>query len=405
MRRIVFLNRFFFPDHSATSQILTDLAFYLADEGREVHVVTSRQKYDEPKIQLPHRETTRGVHIHRVATTHFGRSALLGRGIDYLSFYSAMWSTVLALIRPGDVVVAKTDPPLTSIVAMRAAKLKGAHLVNWLQDLFPELAVQLGIRFVRGPVSRTLVSLRDRSLRAAAANVVLGDLMAEEVIRHGVPPDRVHIIPNWSDDDQITPVSHSDNPLRCEWGFEDKFIVGYSGNLGRAHEFDTVLAAAEQLKINSRILFLLIGGGKKLDELTHCVKQRGLEQNFRFVPYQDRTLLRHSLGVADVHWLSLKPELEGLIVPSKFYGIAAAGRPVVAITASNGEIARLVRRHGCGVVVEPGDADSLVTALLLLSTDDEKRVAMGTRARAMLDAHFTRQQAFEHWRRVLDAVQ
>ena len=101
MRRLIFLNRFFFPDHSATSQMLTDLTFYLADAGWKVHVVTSQQKYDEPKVRLPDRETARGVHIHRVGTTHFGRSTLLGRGVDYLSFYLTMWRTVLALIRPG----------------------------------------------------------------------------------------------------------------------------------------------------------------------------------------------------------------------------------------------------------------------------------------------------------------
>jgi len=404
MRRVIFLNRFFFPDHSATSQMLTDLTFYLADAGWKVHVVTSQQKYDEPKVRLPDRETARGVHIDRVATTHFGRSALLGRSIDYLSFYAAMWRTVLTLIRPGDVLVAKTDPPLTSILAMRAANLRGTQFVNWLQDLFPEVAVQLGVPFLRGPVSQGLVSLRDRSLRAATANVVLGGLMAEQVMKRGVPSDRVHVIPNWCDDEQISPISHRDNVLRREWRLDGKFIVGYSGNLGRAHEFDTVLAAAEELKANSRIVFLIIGGGKKVEQLAYCVKQRGLERGFRFVPYQDRNQLRHSLGAADVHWLSLRPELEGLIVPSKFYGVAAAGRPLVAITASNGEIARLVRKYGCGVVIDPGDAKGLVRALVMLSTDEEKTAAMGTRARAMLDAHFTRRHAFERWQRLLDAI-
>ena len=404
MHRLIFLNRFFFPDHSATSQILTDLAFCLADAGREVHVVTSQQKYDEPKVRLPSRETVRGVDIHRVAATHFGRSRLLGRGIDYLSFYFAMWSTVLELIRPGDLLVAKTDPPLTSILAMRAANSRGAHFVNWLQDLFPEVATQLGVPFFRGPVNQGLLSLRDRSLQAATANVVVGDLMAEQLIRRGVPPERVHVIPNWSDDEKISPISHRDNPLRREWRLNGKFIVGYSGNLGRAHEFDTVLAAAEELRANSRILFLLIGGGKKLAELACCVKKRGLDRNFRFVPYQDRNLLRHSLGAADVHWLSLRPELEGLIVPSKFYGIAAAGRPLIAITASNGEIARLVRQYDSGVVIDPGDAKALVKALVMLSTDEERTAAMGARARAMLDAHFTRRHAFERWQRLLEAI-
>ena len=148
-----------------------------------------------------------------------------------------------------------------------------------------------------------------------------------------------------------------------EWGLGDKFVVGYSGNLGRAHEFDTVLAAAERLRHAPRIVFLFIGGGQRMDDLARIVKARGLDATFRFVPYQDRTLLTHSLGVPDIHWISLKPAVEGMIVPSKFYGIAAAGRPIIAITARDGELARLVLEHECGLVVEPGQAEALADAI------------------------------------------
>ena len=215
----------------------------------------------------------------------------------------------------------------------------------------------------------------------------------------------VHVIHNWSDDEQIAPVSNADNPLRREWGLDDKFVVGYSGNLGRAHEFDTVLAASERLRHDPRILFVFIGGGHRMEELARIVKTRGLEPAFRFIPYQDRMLLKHSLGVPDVHWISLKPSVEGMIVPSKFYGIAAAGRPTIAITARDGEIARLVLEHKCGVVIEPGQADALADAIARLSSDPQSLAAMGEHARAMLDAHFTRRQAFERWRDVLDRVE
>ena len=106
-----------------------------------------------------------------------------------------------------------------------------------------------------------------------------------------------------------------------------------------------------------------------------------------------------------MHWISLKPALEGLIVPSKFYGIAAAGRPMIAITARDGEIARLVREHSCGLVIEPGQADTLAAALVQLSTDAPSLAAMGVRARAMLDARFTRRHAFDRWSDVLDRVE
>src|SRR5436305_2325060 len=141
--------------------------------------------------------------------------------------------------------------------------------------------------------------------------------MAEFVRKRGIAPERVHVIPNWCDDEEIWPIALLDNPLRCEWGLADRFVVGYSGNLGRGHEFETVLGAAERRRGDQRLCFLFIGGGSKFAELVECVRKRGLDPLFRFLPYQQRDVLKLSLGVPDVHLISLKPELEGLIVPSK----------------------------------------------------------------------------------------
>ena len=402
--RVVFLNRFFFPDHSATSQILTDLAFHLAGCGIDVRVVTSRQRYDDPNAYLPKAESIGGVAIYRISTTRFGRSALIGRGFDYLSFYSSVFRPVLAWAKPGDVLVAKTDPPLLCVVAMKLAKHRGLHLVNWLQDLYPEVAMALGVPFFRGPVGRSLLQLRDASLLAADVNVVVGECMAGLLRKRGIEPEGIRVIPNWCDDEEIQPIAPLDNPLRREWGLENRFVVGYSGNLGRGHEFETVLAAAERLRSDQRFCFLFIGGGNRLAELTHCVRERGLDHLFRFLPYQERRVLKLSLGVPDVHLISLRPELEGLIVPSKLYGIAAAGRPIIAIAASDGEIGRLVRRHDCGVVVEPGEGELLADMLHRLSQNSGRLAEMGRCARAMLELNFTRRHAFERWRSVLEEI-
>src|SRR5262249_53428131 len=156
------------------------------------------------------------------------------------------------------------------------------------------------------------------------------DLMAQRIASRGISSASVHVIHNFSFDHQIVPIAHEVNPLRKEWGLENKFVVGYSGNLGRPHEFETVLMAASQLKNKTGIVFLFIGGGKRFDELSRRVKAAGLEHLFYFAPYQKSKLLKFSLSVPDVHWISLKPALEGLIVPSKFYGIAAAQRPTIA---------------------------------------------------------------------------
>jgi colanic acid biosynthesis glycosyl transferase WcaI len=404
MPRLIFVNRYFFPDHSATSQILSDLAFHLAETGRDVHIVTGTQIYDDPKASLPDRETIANVTVHRVASTKFGRGALAGRAIDYLSFYRSVRACLMQIARSGDIIVAKTDPPLTSVVALSAARGTGAHLVNWLQDIYPETAVELGVPLIRGPVAKLLAALRDRSLRSAVATVVAGELMGRKVQTLGTAPERIHVIPNWCNDEEIVPIASPSNSLRQQWGLAGKFVFGYSGNLGRAHEFETVLAAAERLQDDPQFVFLMIGGGKRFADLTRITKERRLGSLFRFMPYQDRTLLPYSLGVPDAHWLSLSPKLEGLIVPSKFYGIAAAGKPIVAIADPGGELGRVVQQYRCGFVITPGDADALVGALQTMAREPDSVAAMGVRARQMLETQFTRRQGLQRWRDLLDRL-
>jgi glycosyltransferase involved in cell wall biosynthesis len=403
-KRIIFVNKYFYPDHSATSQILSDLVFYLARSGYAVHVITSTQRYDDPRADLPRTEERNGVLISRLGTAQFGRSSLLGRGVDYLSFYRAAYRSLVNVASPGDIVVTKTDPPLLGVAVMQAAKTRRVRLVNWLQDLYPEVAMQLRVPLIRGPVAQWLIRVRDMGLHAAEANVVVGQRMAEVLRARGVESNRIKIIPNWCDDEEIRPISSRENPLRREWVLEDKFVAGYSGNLGMGHEFETVLAAAEVLRSDPRITFLLIGGGSKFGELARNVHKRKLDHLFRFMPYQDRRALKYSLNVPDVHWFSLKPELEGIMVPSKFYGIAAAARPMIAITHHDGELARLIRVHRCGEVVEPGNGEHLAAILRKFSTEVQRREQMGRYARAMLESHFARRRAFQRWLQLLEAL-
>lgn len=403
MRRIFFVNRYFLPDHSATSQLVGDLASHLVTCGHSVTAVTSQQLYDQPQALLPSREVLSGIDIQRLPTTKFGRSNLLGRAVDYFSFYASARRYLLAEAQRGDIIIAMTDPPLISIIAMQVAHRRDAYLVNWLQDVYPEIAVELGVAFLKGPLAALIASLRDRSLKAAAANVVLGQRMADKVAARGVSGMGIRVIANWAEDQELRPLAPNENPLRREWDLENKFVVGYSGNLGRTHEYNTVLGAAERLKDNLDIVFVCIGSGHLMSELSQQVKQRNLS-SFRFFGYQPQAILRQSLSVPDLHWISLNPSMEGLIVPSKFYGIAAVGRPMIAICAKDGEISRLVEHYQCGIVIEPGDADQLTDAILRLSSDAASRDLMGRRARAMIDNNFSRRQSLASWQNVLENI-
>lgn len=400
MPRLIFVNRFYAPDHSATSQILTDLCRSLAGHGHDVAVIASRMRYDDPKAVLPADELLDGVRVHRVATTRLGRGSVAGRLIDYLSFYFAATWALGRMVQRGDVVIAKTDPPLISVPAALVARLRGARLVNWLQDLYPEVAVAMGIRGFGGMLGALVTGLRDWSLRQASVNIAVGEIMGERLRARGIPADSIAVIQNWSGDTDVAPVPADANPLRAEWGYgAQDFVVAYSGNLGRAHEAATLLSAAELLAERKDIHFLFIGGGHHLGE----VAGQG-HANIGFRPYQPRERLAQSLSVGDVHWLSLRGEFEGLIVPSKFFGIAAAGRPVIAVTDARGEIARIVDEHGCGAVVAPGDGAALARAIEAMAADRAACLAMGQRARVMLDARFSQARALARFRRLLGSL-
>lgn len=393
--KIVFLNRFFYPDHSATSQLLTDLACHLANTGLSVHVIASRQTYDTPDAELPSQENIRGVNVTRIWTTQFGRAHLLGRSLDYLTFYlSAGWK-LLAMLNTGDLVIAKTDPPLISVVAAVAVKIRGARLVNWIQDLFPEVATALGMGR-KSSLVQVLRSARNWSLRYASKNVVIGEAMATKLTQEGVQLSTIRVIHNWADGQNIRAVEREKNQLRLDWDLHDKFVVGYSGNLGRAHEFDTILNTAEALQNFDNIVFLFIGGGAQRGELEKKVKERCLT-NFLFKPYQPREQLSLSLSVPDVHLISLQPSLEGSIVPSKFYGIAAAGRPSLFIGSTAGEIPCILRQARCGFSVEIGQVKEACEIIRMLADDSETCNDLGKRARALFDQEYDVRHALNSW--------
>jgi glycosyltransferase involved in cell wall biosynthesis len=398
--KLVFVNRYFAPDQSATSQMLTDLAGGLARRGFDVHVVCCGQLYDDPAARLPARERRDGVTVHRIATTRFGRARLAGRALDYLSFYLSCFLELLSDLKRGDWVIAETDPPLVSLVCALAAQLRGADLVNWQQDVFPEVASAIRGSPLPRWLDRALRRFRDASLRAARMNVVIGSRMLEYFVAAGIPAAQLCVIENWADADKVIPKPPSASALRARLGLQDRFVIGYSGNLGRAHEFDTLLECAKALHAESAYAFVIIGGGAKIPAFKQAVADIKLG-NVQFLPYQPREALEDSLAAADVHVASLLPSLEGFVVPSKFYGILAAGRPVVFIGDPEGELARIIRAANCGVVVDVAAGGELARQLARLRSAPQVCAAMGRRGRALLDEKYGINTGIDKWSTLL----
>ena len=410
-QRVIWVNRFFHPDESATSIMLTDLVRALAADtrGPHHHLVTSNARYagGDGAASLP----VPGVAVHRIPALGSNNASLALRLVNFVLFYSFALVHLLRHARRGDVIVALTDPPLIGTIAAVAAAIKRARLVHWVQDIFPETASRLGFARQGGWTESLLLALRNLGWKRADGSVVIGQRMAAFLEGHGVPASRVTVIQNWAGDEAIRPVAPADNPLRAQWGYAaGDCVIGYSGNLGRAHEVATKVEAMRLLREGgagsrrrARVRFLFIGGGARQEELRRAALDWD-EQFLAFRPYQPMAMLAESLSVPDVHWISLQPQLEGLIVPSKLYGALAAGRPVVFIGDPQGEVARLVAEGECGASFAPGDSVALAEYLLRLAGDARLRARLGRNARSYLETALARQQRLGEWQDLLSGL-
>jgi len=224
--------------------------------------------------------------------------------------------------------------------------------------------------------------------------------MQQYLLSRGVNVDHVRVIPNWADGKSIRPVAPEDNHLFKSWGLAEKFVVGYSGNMGRVHEFETILNAAARLR-ESKAVFLFIGNGAKRNWIESRARELGLS-NVHFQPYQPRGTLSNSLSLPNVHLISLLPTAEAYVFPSKLYGILAAGRPVILVGDPHGEIAGILNKARCGDTVEVGDPSGLAAAIIRQMNDLALSKEYGGNARRIFEDRFDKRIALAAWKTVLD---
>lgn len=387
--RLCFFNRSYWPDQAATGQLLTELAEDLvARHGCAVSVVAGRALHGSGGVRgswwpvkslWPVKiEERRGVRILRANGTAFSRRRFAGRASNYLTYFT---SALVAgwRIGPQDVVVSLTDPPILGLAALRAARRAGARFVFLCEDIFPEVA-SLVEDFHNPTVNRTLDRVNRLLLREADAIVALGDRMKRRLVEEkGADPERVHVIHNWADCEAITPGS-KDNAFARAHGLCDRFVLMHSGNVGLSQNLDLLVEAAARLQSREQLVMAIVGDGARRQPLQEMVARRGLT-NVLFFPYQPKERLDESFATADAFLVSLKAGLEGYIVPSKVYGILAAGRPFVAAVDPSCEAAVIAREQQCGTVATPGDPDALAAAIAALCDDPARTRMMGENAR------------------------
>jgi glycosyltransferase involved in cell wall biosynthesis len=390
--KVLFVNQFFFPNVAAVAQLMADLAEDLTEKEIKVGVLCGRANYsrekNDPRAANPH---LKQVKVHRVPSLNFGGRSGVVHLLNYLSFLVLAPLRAITLSRY-DCTVVFTNPPLIAVVSWLLRLLHGTKFVYVVEDLYPDVAIELGFLKRDGVVTKIANKVSSFLLRNADRVVALGGRMKQELLAKGVKEDRIVIIPNWADGEQIYPVEKSANWFVEKHHLKGKFVVQYSGHMGEGHDFSTILHAAKCLKKYDDIVFLFIGNGPKRGEILELKEQYHLD-NVLLLPYQDRTDLRFSLGAADVALISLKSNLESLMFPCKVYGIMASGRPFIYLGSEQGEISRIAQTAECGFTVPPGKVESLVDAILHLYQDESLQQELGSKARKFFLEHFERRLA------------
>jgi glycosyltransferase involved in cell wall biosynthesis len=355
--KILLLNQTFYPDVVATAQYLGDLAAALAQRGHQVTVVAGRRAYDDLQRRFPKDETWRGVQIHRVSSTRFGKGAKWRRAADFASFILSCCWRMLRLPRQ-DAILTLTSPPLISFIGAAAARLSGAKFYYWVMDLNPDEAVAAGWLREDSPLTGLLQALSRFSFRRAERIIVLDRFMRERIEKKGIDPQKIEVIAPWARDGEIHFDAAGRGQFRRAHGLEDKFVVMHSGNHSPCHPLDTLLATAKAMAGEERFLFLFAGGGSEFAKVGAFAAENRLN-NILCLPYQPAGGLSASLSAADLHVVVMGEPFVGIIHPCKIYNILAVAAPILFIgpqTSHVGEILRGLNSNVCGRV-EPGGVD------------------------------------------------
>lgn len=367
---------------------MDELANHLGQQGFEVHVFTGQPSYAFDVAEAPAEEQKGPVHITRSNLLRNRSRQMTGRTLSSLAF---CLHTAWHLLKPrhrGDITLFVSEPPYVQVVGWLFSLLFGSAYACLVYDLYPDVVTGLGMLTERHWVVRLWNTINRWVWQRAEAVIVPCETMKSRIVaKHPGLADRITVIHNWSDPDWVKPLAKVDNPFAQSQELTDTFTVLYSGNMGRCHDMDTIIGAAQALQ-HEPVQFLFIGGGPKREATQQRVADLGLT-NCRFLPYQDKALLPQSLTACDLHLVSIDTEMEGLVAPSKFYSALASGRPVAIICERHSYLRGLVSQSNCGAAFSNGDSQGLASFIRYLMKDHQVIHQLGLSGHRFIREHFT----------------
>lgn len=395
MERTIFFTQLYYPDITTTAIIMTDLAEDLAKHDLDVNVVSAQPTY-LVKDKSPKTEIHNNVSIKRIWSFNLDKNKNLGRLFNSASCFISMFFALFSIPKDRHLIF-NTNPALLPLLGVAAAKFRKQHYSILVHDLWPELPAHIGMISKGGLIYKIISSLMNLSFRYADKIIVLSQAM-KTTIAERVPGciDRIRMIHNWADNSRVYPVSKKKNQLLDKHRLNGQKVIMYSGNLGRYQPLETMIQAAAELKDRADILFLFTGDGAKKPKLVKFAKTEDLT-NVRFLPFQPLSRLAESLSMADISLMGILPENEGVIMPSKLYGLLAVGKPIICLSDPSSEVAGILRDADAGIQTSIDDPKELARHIVSILDDPERAKQMGQNCINYFQTHFERKIVTRQW--------
>ena len=403
--RLSIITQFYPPDYAATGQLIEELATHLARQGMQVHIFTGQPGYAFGQSYAPPIEQLEKILVQRSRSSRILSQRIRGKAINGLLFFLRSGLHLLRNSSSRDILMLTTAPPFLSLLGYFANVCFGIPYVCLLYDLYPDVAVELNVVSSKNLLVRLWNYINNVIWRKAQTIVVLSPSMKKRVETKcpEIPSEKISVIHSWANPNRIIPIPKHQNWFSHQYNLVEKFSVLYSGNMGRCHDMDTILDAAWQLK-DEPIQFVFIGNGAKRQALRDRVRTLGLK-NCLFLPYQDKQHLPYSLTSCDLSLVSISVGMEGLVAPSKLYGILAAGCPVAIICEPHSYLRQLIAEANCGEAFDNGDSTGLADFIRRLAKDIEQSHQMGASGRRYLQSNFTPEIVAREYQRILTIKQ
>jgi len=398
--KLSIITQFYPPDYAATGQLIEELAVQLVNQDLQIQIFTGQPGYAYQKQLAPTIEQSPRLLVQRSRASNLWHQRIRGKALNGLMFCLRSALHLVRNRRKKDVVMVTTAPPYLPVLGYLAYRLFGTPYICLLYDLYPDIAVELGVVSSQAWVTQLWNVINQHIWHHAYALIVLSSSMKDRIAKkYPELTDKIAVIHSWANPNWIVPISKQANWFAKEYQLDQKFTVLYSGNMGRCHDIDTILATIQELE-HEPIQFVFIGGGAKRKAFMEQIADLGL-QNCLFLPYQDKQTLPYSLTACDLSLVSIGFGMEGLIAPSKFYGSLAAGRPIAVICEPHSYLRGIMAAAGCGDTFNLGDSKGLADFIRLLAADPGLVDEMGSSGRRYMERHFTPEIIAKQYLKVL----